>query len=70
MSTSTDSTHCFLEVVLDTPLNSSFDYRWPCRPGEEPLPGQLALVPFARREVMALIVAVKFETAVDRKSVV
>jgi len=64
LSTSTDSTHCFLEVVLDTPLNSSFDYRWPCRPGEEPLPGQLALVPFARREVMALIVAVKFETAV------
>ncbi len=61
MSTSIDSTvaHCFLEVVLDTPLNSSFDYRWPCRPGEEPLPGQLALVPFARREVMALIVAVK-----------
>ncbi|TXG01664.1 primosomal protein N' [Massilia arenae] len=62
MSTSTDSTHCFLEVVLDTPLNSSFDYRWPCRPGEEPLPGQLALVPFAHREIMALIVAVKFET--------
>jgi len=51
--------YCYLEVVLDTPLNSSFDYRWPCRPGEEPLPGQLALVPFARREVMALIVAVK-----------
>ncbi|MGF6271768.1 primosomal protein N' (replication factor Y) [Massilia sp. UYP11] len=71
MSTSTDSTvahcilaHCILEVVLDTPLNSSFDYRWPCRPGEEPLPGQLALVPFARREVMALIVAVKFETSI------
>ena len=66
MSTSTDSTraHCFLEVVLDTPLNSSFDYRWPCQPGEEPLPGQLALVPFARREVMALIVAVKHETAI------
>lgn len=51
--------HCFLEVVIDTPLNSSFDYRWPCQPGEEPLPGQLALVSFARREVMALIVAVK-----------
>jgi len=66
LSTSTDSTvaHCFLEVVLDTPLNSSFDYRWPCRPGEEPLPGQLALVSFARREIMALIVAVKFETDV------
>jgi primosomal protein N' (replication factor Y) len=45
--------------VLDTPLNSSFDYRWPCEPGQEPVPGQLALVSFARREIMALIVAVK-----------
>ena len=62
MSTSNQATvtpHCFLEVVIDTPLNSSFDYRWPCQPGDEPLPGQLALVSFARREVMALIVAVK-----------
>lgn len=62
MSTSTHAPvepHCFLEVVIDTPLNSSFDYRWPCQPGDEPLPGQLALVSFARREVMALIVAVK-----------
>ena len=56
--------HCFLEVVIDTPLNSSFDYRWPCQPGDEPLPGQLALVSFARREVMALIVAVKFTSDV------
>ena len=62
MSTSTHAPaepYCFLEVVIDTPLNSSFDYRWPCQPGDEPLPGQLALVSFARREVMALIVAVK-----------
>ena len=62
MSTSTHASvepHCFLEIVIDTPLNSSFDYRWPCQPGDEPLPGQLALVSFARREVMALIVAVK-----------
>jgi primosomal protein N' (replication factor Y) len=51
--------YCILEVVLDTPLNSSFDYRWPCEPGQEPVPGQLALVSFARREIMALIVAVK-----------
>ena len=56
--------HCFLEVVIDTPHNSSFDYRWPCQPGDEPLPGQLALVSFARREVMALIVAVKFTSDV------
>ena len=68
MSTSIPSdgilAHCILEVVLDTPLNSNFDYRWPCQPGEEPLPGQLVLVPFARREVMALIVAVKRTTDV------
>jgi len=50
--------------VLDTPLNSSFDYRWPCEPGQEPVPGQLALVSFARREIMALIVAVKQHTEV------
>ncbi|SFC70132.1 primosomal protein N' [Massilia yuzhufengensis] len=56
--------HCFLEVALDTPLNSCFDYRWPCQPGEEPLVGQLVLVPFARREVMGLIVAVKQDTDV------
>ncbi|OON59275.1 primosomal protein N' [Massilia sp. KIM] len=55
---------CILEVVLDTPLNSSFDYRWVCQPGEEPLVGQLVLVPFARREVVGLIVAVKRETGV------
>lgn len=56
--------YCILEVVLDTPLNSSFDYRWPCEPGQEPVPGQLALVSFARREIMALIVAVKHTTEV------
>lgn len=56
--------YCILEVVLDTPLNSSFDYRWPCEPGQEPVPGQLALVSFARREIMALIVAVKHDTEV------
>jgi len=56
--------YCILEVVLDTPLNSSFDYRWPCEPGQEPLPGQLVLVSFARREIMALIVAVKQHTDV------
>lgn len=56
--------YCILEVVLDTPLNSSFDYRWSCEPGQEPVPGQLALVSFAHREVMALIVAVKRDTDV------
>ncbi|WP_026354897.1 primosomal protein N' [Massilia niastensis] len=56
--------YCILEVVLDTPLNSSFDYRWPCQPGEEPQAGQLVLLPFARREVIGLIVAIKHDTEV------
>ncbi|MCC2972760.1 primosomal protein N' [Massilia sp. IC2-476] len=56
--------HCFLQVALDTPLNSCFDYRWSCEPGQEPLVGQLVLVPFARREVVGLIVAVKQDTEV------
>ncbi|WP_313031706.1 primosomal protein N' [Massilia alkalitolerans] len=56
--------HCFLQVALDTPLNSCFDYRWECQPGEEPAVGQLVLVPFARREVVGLIVAVKGDTDV------
>jgi primosomal protein N' (replication factor Y) len=49
---------------LDAPLDSCFDYRWPCAPGAEPLVGQLALVDFGRREAMGLIVAVKHESDV------
>ncbi|MES2297563.1 MAG: primosomal protein N' [Pseudomonadota bacterium] len=55
---------CILEIALDTPLNSCFDYRWPCAAGEEPLAGQLALVSFGRREVVGLIVAVKHSSSV------
>ena len=56
--------YCILNIALDTPLNSCFDYRWPCVPGEEPQVGQLALVNFGRREVVGLIVEVKFDTEV------
>jgi primosomal protein N' (replication factor Y) len=56
--------YCILQVALDAPLDSCFDYRWPCAPGAEPLVGQLALVDFGRREAMGLIVAVKHETDV------
>ena len=59
---------CILEVVLDTPLNSSFDYRWVGQSAEgrqpEPAVGQLVLVPFAHREVVGLVVGVKRETDV------
>jgi len=57
-------THCILQIALDTPLDSVFDYRWPCEPGSEPQVGQLALVPFGRREAVGVIVAIKQETDV------
>ncbi|KQV89906.1 primosomal protein N' [Massilia sp. Root351] len=52
---------CILRIALDTPLNAVFDYRWQYEAGvggdgARPQVGQLALVPFARREVMGLIV--------------
>jgi primosomal protein N' (replication factor Y) len=56
--------YCILKIALDTPLNSCFDYRWPCTPGAEPAVGQLALVSFGRREVVGLIVGVGYDTDV------
>src|SRR4051812_46392781 len=56
--------YCILHIALDTPLTSCFDYRWPCEPGTEPQVGQLALVSFGPREVVGLIVAIKFDTDV------
>jgi primosomal protein N' (replication factor Y) len=56
--------YCILQIALDTPLDSVFDYRWECEPGSEPLAGQLALVNFGRREAVGVIVAIKQETDV------
>jgi primosomal protein N' (replication factor Y) len=56
--------YCILQIALDTPLDSVFDYRWACEPGSEPAVGQLALVNFGRREAVGVIVAVKQETDV------
>jgi len=58
--------HCILTVALDTPLDSCFDYRWPLAEGAACLPqaGQLAIVPFGRREVVGIIVAVGEHTEV------
>jgi primosomal protein N' (replication factor Y) (superfamily II helicase) len=47
-----------LRIALDTPLDTCFDYRWTGSAATAPLPGQLALVPFGRREVMGVIVGV------------
>jgi len=51
----------FLNVALDTPLDTCFDYRWTGDAENEAVPqaGQLVLVPFGRREVVGLIVGVR-----------
>jgi primosomal protein N' (replication factor Y) len=54
-----------LQIVLDTPLDRTFDYRWRAN-GDEALPqiGQLAIVPFGRREVAGLIIGLAEQTDV------
>lgn len=53
-----------LEVVLDAPLDSSFDYCWTPTPEQPEIPqiGQLIHVSFGSREVTALVLAVKGES--------
>lgn len=56
-----------LQIVLDTPLDRVFDYRW--RPSADeviPQAGQLAIVPFGRREVAGLIVGIAEDTDVPQ----
>ena len=59
----------YLRVALDTPLDSTFDYRWTAQ--EEggttvapPQVGQLVALPFGRQEVVGLIMDVVSETEV------
>ncbi|WP_420474367.1 primosomal protein N' [Noviherbaspirillum sp. ST9] len=56
-------TPLYLKIALDTPLDTCFDYRWSGGP-DVPVPGQLALVPFGRREVVGLVVGVSDSTEV------
>jgi primosomal protein N' (replication factor Y) len=55
---------CILQIAIDTPLNAVFDYRWDCEDDQRPQIGQLALVSFARREVVGLIVGIADHTDV------
>jgi primosomal protein N' (replication factor Y) len=57
--------HCILGLALDTPLDTLFDYRWTGEAGSLPQVGQLALVPFGRREVVGLILEVRTESEVE-----
>ncbi|MES2535807.1 MAG: primosomal protein N' [Pseudomonadota bacterium] len=51
--------HRILKIALDTPLDFYFDYRWIEDSAALPLAGQLAVVPFGRREVVGVIVAIE-----------
>jgi primosomal protein N' (replication factor Y) (superfamily II helicase) len=53
--------HCILKIALDAPLDTLFDYRWVASTAGEarPQPGQLAVVPFGRREETGLIVRIE-----------
>lgn len=58
--------HRILQVVLDTPLHASFDYRFEAEAEviARLCPGLLVIVPFGRREVMGLIVDIKSTTEI------
>lgn len=47
-------------IALDSPLDMEFDYRWQPAVVSDPEPqvGQLALVPFGRREIVGVVTAV------------
>jgi primosomal protein N' (replication factor Y) len=56
---------CILRVALDSPLDLCFDYRWEVAPDAvAPQAGQLVVVPFGRREAVAVIVSVETATEV------
>ena len=64
---------CIVQVVLDTPLDNCFDYRWPPESAAPeqvdvqyaaPQIGQIVMLPFGRREVPGLIVGLATQSAV------
>ncbi|NEX63486.1 primosomal protein N' [Noviherbaspirillum galbum] len=49
-----------LKIALDTPLDQLFDYVWlDDGASSPPRPGQLAMVPFGKREAVGLIIAIE-----------
>ena len=61
----------FLKVALDTPLDTTFDYRWTQAAADSALPqaGQFVRVPFGRREVTGLVLAVQDSTDIDEDKI-
>ena len=56
--------HCIVKIALDTPLDFTFDYFWSTEVCgvTQPQIGQLVVVPFGRREVVGMIVALAAES--------
>jgi primosomal protein N' (replication factor Y) len=56
-----------LQVALDTPLHTVFDYRWQAATEDEPIPaiGQLVVVPFGRREAVGVVVGHVAQTELE-----
>lgn len=61
--------HLIVQVVLDTPLDFCFDYRYPVASEDTQLPqvGQLIVVPFGRRTEVGLVVGIKNHSEVNEK---
>ncbi|MBB5390139.1 MULTISPECIES: primosomal protein N' [unclassified Herbaspirillum] len=60
---------CILQVALDTPLHTVFDYCWRGQEDETiPAIGQLVVVPFGRREAVGVVVghAARTELSADK----
>ena len=60
-----------LKVALDTPLDTTFDYRWtsPLPDSPQPQPGQFVRVPFGRRETVGLILRVSEQTDLEEHKI-
>ena len=51
----------FVQVAVPTPVARLFDYRWPAD-APPPVPGARVMVPFARRQLIGLVVSISSES--------
>ncbi|MBV8624135.1 MAG: primosomal protein N' [Herbaspirillum sp.] len=60
-----------LQVALDAPLHTVFDYRWQAQEEGEAVPaiGQLVVVPFGRREAVGVVVGQNAQTDLDPQKI-
>ena len=60
-----------LQVALDAPLHTVFDYRWQAQEEGEAVPavGQLVVVPFGRREAVGVVVGQTAQTDLDPQKI-